>query len=116
MVTLNWKNPIAVYDVHINKILVSNKVSFGEKGFQYFTSYKDCKKVKLICVMLPKMSACRREFDEAQYMPFLIKNDELLEKYKENWDKVSNTIKKRFDSEPVYNEKYLRTKIKSYNG
>ena len=28
--------------------------------------------------------------------------------------KVSNSIKKRFDSESVYNEKYLKTKIKSY--
>ena len=25
-------------------------------------------------------------------------------------------IKKEFDSEPVYNEKYLKAKIKSYNG
>ena len=25
-------------------------------------------------------------------------------------------LKKGFDSEPVYNEKYLRTKIKSYEG
>ena len=32
------------------------------------------------------------------------------------WHKVSNTIKKGFDSEPVYNEKYLRNKIKSYEG
>ena len=30
--------------------------------------------------------------------------------------KVSNIIKKEFESKPVYNEKYLRTKIKSYNG
>ena len=30
--------------------------------------------------------------------------------------KVSNIIKKEFDSTPVYNEKYLRTKINSYNG
>ena len=28
--------------------------------------------------------------------------------------KVTNTIKKGFDSKPVSNEKYLRTKIKSY--
>ena len=27
-----------------------------------------------------------------------------------------NSLKKEFDSEPVYNEKYLITKIKSYNG
>ena len=31
-------------------------------------------------------------------------------------DKVSNTIKKGFNSEPVYNENYLWTKIKSYKG
>ena len=28
---------------------------------------------------------------------------------------VKNSIKKEFVSEPVYNEKYLKTKIKSYN-
>ena len=42
------------------------------------------------------------------------KNDELLEKYNEIWYKVSYTIKKGFDSEPVYNETYLITKIKTY--
>ena len=30
--------------------------------------------------------------------------------------KITNSIKKKFDIEPVYNEKYLRTKIKSYKG
>ena len=49
-------------------------------------------------------------------MSFWIQNNELLEKYNEIWDKVSNTIKKGFDSEPVYSEKYLRTKVKSYEG
>ena len=41
---------------------------------------------------------------------FLIKDDKLLEKYNEIWEKVSNCIKKGFDSEPVYNEKNLKTK------
>ena len=30
------------------------------------------------------------------------KNDELLEQYNEIWEKVSNNLKKEFDSEPVY--------------
>ena len=47
-----------------------------------------------------------------QYMSFLIEDDKLLEKSNENY----KSIKKKFDSEPVYNEKYLRTKIKSYKG
>ena len=37
-------------------------------------------------------------------------------KYNKIWKKVSNIIEKEFDSKPVYNEKYLKTKIKSYNG
>ena len=30
--------------------------------------------------------------------------------------KVSSITKKEFDSNPVYNEKYVKTKVKSYNG
>ena len=48
--------------------------------------------------------------------PWAPKNEELLEKYNETWDKVSNSIKKRFNSELVHNKKYLGTKIKSYEG
>ena len=29
----------------------------------------------------------------------------------EFWEKVKNSIKKEFDSEPLYNEKYLKAKI-----
>ena len=34
-------------------------------------------------MFLPKMSAYRRDLDESKYMSFLIKDDELLEKYNE---------------------------------
>ena len=34
----------------------------------------------------------------------------MLEKYNKIWKKVSSIIKKEFDSEPVCNEKYLKTK------
>ena len=40
----------------------------------------------------------------------------MLEKYNQIWDKVNKVIKKGIDSEPVYNDKYLKTKIKSYKG
>ena len=33
----------------------------------------------------------------------------------EIWEKVKNSIKKDFDSEPLCNKKYLKAKIKSYN-
>ena len=46
-------------------------------------------------------------------MYFLIKNDDLLEKYNTIWDKVSADIKKEIDSEPVYNKNFLKTKTES---
>ena len=30
-------------------------------------------------------------------------------------DRISNLLKKRFDSETVHNDKYIKTKIKIYN-
>ena len=45
---------------------------------------------------------------------FHIRSDELLKKYKDIWNKVSNTIKNEHDSEPIYNKEFLKNKIKSY--
>ena len=48
---------------------------------------------------------------------FLIKDDKLFKKYNEILEKkVSNSIKKEFDSKLVYTKKYLRAKIKFYDG
>ena len=66
-------------------------------------------------LFLPKISPYRKYFDETKYMSFLIK-DELLEKYNEIWRKVKSSIKKEFDIEPIYNEKYLKPKLKCFNG
>ena len=69
-----------------------------------------------LCIYFPKMTENRRDFVETKYISFLLKDHELLEKYKEILEKVKSSIKKRFDSEPVYNEIYVKAKIKSYNG
>ena len=31
------------------------------------------------------------------------------------WDNISNLLKKGFDREPEYNDKYIKTNIKIYN-
>ena len=59
------------------------------------------------------MSGYTKSFNETKYMSFLIRDDKLLEKYNKIWDKVSNSIKKVFGSEPVSNENYLKAKVKS---
>ena len=59
------------------------------------------------------MSAYRKDFDETKYIPFLIKDDELLDKCNKILEKNKNNLKKEIDSEPIYTEKYLKVKIKS---
>ena len=49
------------------------------------------------------MSAYIKDFDETEYMTFLIKYDELLEKYNEIWEKVKNNIKKNLNLYTVEN-------------
>ena len=53
--------------------------------------------------------------DGTKKMSFLTDNNEFLERYTKIWEKISDVIDKKFDSDPVYNNKYINTKIRSYN-
>ena len=90
-------------DVDNDKILMSNKVSFGQKGYQYFIGYKyDDYKINPLCIMLSKIRGYVKSSDENKYISFFIKDDKLLKNYNKIWDTVSNGIKKGFDGEPIY--------------
>ena len=67
------KSPILINNLNINKIVISNKASFGKKDFKYFIGYTDANKIRPLSIFLPKMGAYRRDFDETKYMFFLIK-------------------------------------------
>ena len=101
------KNPISINNIDIKKI-VSNKASFGKKGFKCFIGCKDAKKLDLYGYFFQKWVYIEETLMKLN-MSYLIKEDELLEKY----DEIKNNSRKEFDKEPVYNEKYLKAKIKS---
>ena len=48
-------------------------------------------------------------------MSFVTDNNEFLERYTKIWEKISDLINKKFDSDPVYNNKYINTKVRSCN-
>ena len=60
------------------------------------------------------MRAYRRDFDKTKCMTLLIKYDKIFKRYK-IWEKVTNISYKEFDSNRVYNEKYIKAKIKFCN-
>ena len=51
------KRPISIYNIDVNKVVVSNK-----NDFKYFIGYKDANKIRPIIISLPKMSAFRIDF------------------------------------------------------
>ena len=55
-------------------------------------------------------------FDSNKTMYFKVSDNKLLKKYSKIWERVSNLLSIKFDSEPVYgdNDKYIKTKVKLY--
>ena len=100
----------------INNILISNKIPSSKRNYKYFISYADECKIKPPILILPKFSAIVKSYDGGltKWMYILIEDEELLKKHDYIYNKVSNSTRKEFDSEPVYNKKCLKTKIKSY--
>ena len=49
-------------------------------------------------------------------MSFLIKNDEVWEKYEEILDAIKNKPGIKFHSEPIYEKNYLKAKIREFDG
>ena len=45
----------------------------------------------------------------------MIEDDSVLVKYNEIWNKIKKTLKIKFHSMPVYDEKYIKAKVKERN-
>ena len=48
-------------------------------------------------------------------MSLVIKDDDVLDKYNEIWDKIKETLSIKFHSMPVYDEKYIKTKVREFS-
>ena len=83
-------------DVSIEKVLVSNQISFGEENYKYFIGYLcNDNKVIPLNIMLSKISPYVKSYDEqTKWRYFLIEGDDFLEKYNTIWNKISADIKK----------------------
>ena len=49
-------------------------------------------------------------------MSFLIKDDEVWDKYDKIWDVIKDILGIKFHSEPVYQYKYLKAKVREFDG
>ena len=49
-------------------------------------------------------------------MSYLIKDDEVWGKYEQIWDVIKNKLGIKFYSEPIQEQKYLKAKVREFDG
>ena len=49
-------------------------------------------------------------------MSLLIKNSEVWEKYEDIWNVIKNKLNIKFHSQPIYENKYLKVKVREFDG
>ena len=111
------KEPIGLLSVNIDQIVVSDKFKHNNEGFKYFIGYLEGGIVKPLCIILPQMSVYIKYFENgSKNMSFLIKDDEVWDKYDEIWYVIKDKLGIKFHSEPVYENKYLKVKVRVFDG
>ena len=49
-------------------------------------------------------------------MSVMVKDDDVLDKYNEIWDKIKEKLNIKFHSMLVYDETYIKAKVREFNG
>ena len=49
-------------------------------------------------------------------MSFAVKDEEALDEYEQIWDVIKNKLGTKFHSEPVYDETYIKAKVREFDG
>ena len=86
------KQPIDLVLENVDQIVVSGKFKHSDDGLKYFIGYKEGEIVKLLCIILPQMSGYIKYFENGgKNLSFAIKDDDVLGKYNEIWNKITKT-------------------------
>ena len=111
------KQPIDLDLVTVDQIVVSDKFKHSDEGFKYFIGYQDNEIVKPLCIILPQMSRYIKYFENGgKNMYFMIKDDNVLDKYNKIWNKIKEKLNIKLHSMSVYYQTYIKAKIREFHG
>ena len=72
--------------------------------------------IRPLCVILPQMRGYIKYFENGgKHMSFKIEEESVYLKYTEIWNKIKSMLNVRFHSQPIYDDKYIKTKVKTFN-
>ena len=111
------KQPDDLASVNVDQIVISGKFKHSDEGFKYFIGYKKDEIVRPLCIILPQMNGYIKYFENgSKNMSFFIKDDDVLYKYNEIWDKIKEKLNIKFHSGAIYDKKYIKAKVRKFDG
>ena len=111
------KEPIDLMSVNVDQIVVSDKFKHSDEGFKYFIGYQEDEIVKPLCIILPQMSGYIKYFKNGgKNTSFFVRDDNILDIYNKIWNMIKNKLNIRFHSMPVYDETYIKVKVREFDG
>ena len=111
------KKAIPLHLADGNNINISKRVKNNNNTSKYFIGYlHDDGVIRPLCVTLPQLSGYIKYFENAgKNMSFKIEDEDVYLKYNEIWNKIKSILNVKLHSQPVYDEKYIKTKVKTFN-
>ena len=107
------KQPPDLKSVNVDQIVVSDRFKHSDEGCKYFIGYQEDEIVKLLCIILPQMSGYIKYFEKGgKNMSFMVKDDNVFDKYNKMWDKIKEKVNIKFHSMPVYDKTYIKAKVR----
>ena len=112
------KKPIKTWDVSVDNIFIPN-LTETKTNSKYLIAMKFEKAVRPLVLIISKMSGYFKTFKvkegDNKLMSFRIDDEKLLEKYKAIWTKIENSKNIESNALPVYDDRYIKTKKRTYN-
>ena len=110
------KKPIKIWDVNVDNTVISKLVK-TKLNSKYLIGHLD-KDIKPLILIMPKMSGYVKTFkvkDKNNILSSLrIDDEKLLQKYIAIWSKIENLKNVELNTLPVYDDRYIKTKIRTY--
>ena len=111
------KQPIDLMSVNVDQLVISDKFKHSDEGFKYLIGYQEDEIVKPSCIILPQMSGYIKYFKNGgKNTSIFVRDDNILDIYNKIWNVVKNKVNIKFHSMPVYDETYIKVKVREFDG
>ena len=92
-------------------------IKHNDDGSKCFIGYShDDNVIKPLFINLPQVSGCIKYFENGgKNFPIKIEDESLYLKDTKIWNKIKDILNVKFHGQPIYDDKNIKTKVKTFN-